>query len=69
MSDVNKNLIITREVTVYDKDGEPIDVSFGRLRTVSEDESVLNGILKELKIMNIHLSLITGERINHTEVE
>jgi len=31
--------------------------------------SILNGVLKELKIMNLHLSLLTDTTIKNTEVE
>ena len=32
-------------------------------------QQALNGILKQMKIMNIHLELITGENVKKTEVE
>jgi len=33
-----------------------------------DSQQALNGILKELKIMNLHLQLITDEHIKRTEV-
>ena len=38
---------------------------------VSDDDaqSLMSQILKELKKMNIHLELITGEEVKNTEVE
>lgn len=36
---------------------------------LSASEQLLSDILKELKIMNIHLYSITGEKIHYTEIE
>jgi len=42
-----------------------------RLATSADDvvEGTLQLILKELKIMNLHLSIMTNENINKSEVE
>ena len=43
---------------------------YGEVKVNKEDNfSLLNNILKELQIMNIHLSMITGENITRQEVE
>ncbi len=39
------------------------------ITTDIEAQQTLSSVLKELKIMNIHLGLITGESIKKTEVE
>jgi len=51
---------------VQDVDGEhPLPVDAMNL----DADSLLNRILKELKIMNLHLSLLTDNEIKYTEVE
>jgi hypothetical protein len=58
------------QVGISDGENDAIVHDNGALRT--EDLSTfsfLNKMLKELKIMNFHLSLITDEEITHQEFE
>lgn len=61
------------QVKVEDSDGNSLTArgTTNREQMVWDEESIglLGQILKELKIMNLHLSLITDETIDKTEVE
>jgi len=59
--------------TLVDSVGEDVSVSSNEgnnVRTSNVNtESLLSSILKELKIMNLHLSILTDNTIKKTEVE
>lgn len=55
------------KVSINDSDGNAINPSKEEEQLNSQD--LLEDIIKELKIMNLHLALITNTHITKTEVE
>ena len=51
---------------------QPRKIEGGQSKTVNSDwetHELLSEVLKQLKIMNLHLSILTDNQINKTEVE
>ena len=81
--DGGKNILETNRLPVnsiqVDENGDPftgenpvpVDTTnkSGKENTSSNQEQLLSGILKELKIMNLHLMVLTDNVIDKTEVE
>jgi hypothetical protein len=72
VNELNDKLIV--ESNIVDKDGNEAEVTENGSLSVAikenfESEDTLSEILAQLKIMNLHLSLLTDITINKTEVE
>lgn len=77
-----KTINAEKRIPITDVEGDTANVDDGRLEVVASPvgadgnlitdeivETVLERILKELKIMNLHLSMITDNFITNQEIE